>query len=102
MNKSEHEEKCEQLLKDQKVYKKMKGTPTRKYKMELGNILKDLKDSKKIIPVLHKKLYPTVDQPPRFYGFWKVHKKNTPLRSIVSSIGTIYLMNVQKTMCYLH
>ena len=35
MNKSEHDEKCEQLLKDEKAYKKMKGAPTRKYKMEL-------------------------------------------------------------------
>ena len=37
----------------------------------------------------HKKLYPTVDQPPRFYGLPKVHKKNTLLRPIVSSFGTI-------------
>ena len=57
--------------------------------MELGNVLKDLNDSKKITLVLHKKLYPTVDQPPRFYGLLKVHKKNTPLHPIVSSIGTI-------------
>ena len=89
MNKSEYEEKCEQLLKDEKTYKKLKGDPIRKYKMELGNVLKDLKGSKKITPVLYKKLYPTADQPPRFYGLPKVHKKNTPLRPIVNSIGTI-------------
>ena len=89
MNKSEYEEKCEQLLKDEKTYKKLKGDPTRKYKTELGNVLKELKDSKKITPVLHKKLYPTVDQPSRFYGLLKVHKKNTPMGPIVSSIGTI-------------
>ena len=89
MNKSEYEEKCEQLLKEEKTYKKLKGDPTRKYKMELGNVLKELKDSKKLTPGLHKKLYPTVDQPPRFYGLPKVHKKNTPMRPIVSSIGTI-------------
>ena len=74
------------------TYKKLKGDPTRKYKTELGNVLKELKDSKKITPVLHKKLYPTVDQPPRFYGLPKVHKKNTPLRPIVSFIGTITCM----------
>ena len=51
MYKSEYE-KCEQLLKDEKTYKKLKGDPTRKYKMKLGNILKDLKDSKTITPVL--------------------------------------------------
>ena len=80
MNKSEYEEKCEHLLKDEKTCKKLSCDPTRKYKMELGNVLKDLKDSKKIAPVLHKKQYPTVEQPPRFYGLLKVHKK-TPLAS---------------------
>ena len=51
--------------------------------------LKDLKDRKVTDFVLHKKLYPTVDQPPRFYGLPKVHKPNMPLRPIVSSVGTI-------------
>ena len=51
--------------------------------------MKDLKDREVITPVLHKKLYPTNDQPPRFYGLPKVHKKDMPLRPIVSSIGTI-------------
>ncbi len=34
-------------------------------------------------------MYPTVDQPPRFYGLPKVHKTNMPMRPIVSSIATI-------------
>ena len=88
MNKSEYE-KCEQLLKDEKTYKKLKGDPTTKYKTELGNILKNLKDSKTITPVLPNKQYPNVDQTPWFYCLPKVHKKNTPSRPIVSSIGTI-------------
>ena len=67
----------------------MKGDPTRKYKIELGNVLRDLKERKITTPELHTKLYPTVDQPPRFYGLPKVHKNNAPLRPIVSSIGTI-------------
>ena len=89
MKKSEYQEKCEHLLNDEKTYKKLKGDPTRKYKAELGNVLRDLKDRKMITPDLHRKLYPTVDQPPRFYGLPKVHKNNIPLRPIVSSIGTI-------------
>ena len=89
MKKSEYQEKCEHLLNDEKTYKKLKGDPTRKYKAELGNVLRDLKDRKIITPDLHRKLYPTVDQPPRFYGLPKVHKNNIPLHPIVSSIGTI-------------
>ena len=38
---------------------------------------------------LYKKIYPTTDQPPQFYGLPKVHKADMPLRPIVSSIGTI-------------
>ena len=56
---------------------------------EIVSILKDFKERKVITPELHKKLYHTVDQPPRFYGLPKVHKINTPLRPIVSSIRTI-------------
>ena len=39
--------------------------------------------------VLLMKLYPTVDQPPRFYGLPKVHTSSMPMRPIESSIGTI-------------
>ena len=69
--------------------RRLKGDPTRKFKGEIVSILKDFKERKVITPELHKKLYPTVDQPPRFYGLPKVHKINTPLRPIVNSIGTI-------------
>ena len=89
MKKSEYQEKCEKLLNDEKTYKKLKEDPTRKYKTELGNVLRDLKERKIITPELHRKLYPTVGQPPRFYGLPKIHKNNAPLRPIVSSIGTI-------------
>ena len=89
MNKKEYENKCKQLLGDEKTYKRLKGDLTRKFKGEIVSILKDFKERKVITPELHKKLYPTVDQPPRFYGLPKVHKINTALRPIVSSIGTI-------------
>ena len=34
-------------------------------------------------------MYPTGASPPKFYGLPKIHKKNIPLRSIVSSIGSV-------------
>ena len=40
---------------------------------------------------LHKQLYPTCDQPPRFYGLPKLHKQKMPFRHIVTSIrSSIY------------
>ena len=37
----------------------------------------------------YRKMYPTGVSPPRFYGLPKIHKKNIPLRPIVSSIGSV-------------
>ena len=36
-----------------------------------------------------KKMYPTGASPPKFYGLPKIHKKNIPLRPIVSSTGSV-------------
>ncbi|XP_035659430.1 uncharacterized protein LOC118404460 [Branchiostoma floridae] len=42
---------------------------------------------------LHKKsllqIYPTGEQSPAFYGLPKIHKKEVPLRPIVSSVGSV-------------
>ena len=89
MKKEEYKEKCRLLLEDSKTYQKLPSDPTARYKKQFISALKDLKDRKVIPPALHKRLYPTTDQPPRFYGLPKVHKQNMPLRPIVSSIGTI-------------
>ena len=89
MDKTEYTNKCNALLSDIKTYKKLKLDPTSKYKKEIVSALKGLKDRKIITTDLHRNLYPTVDQPPRFYGLPKVHKAGTPLRPIVSSISTI-------------
>ena len=89
MKKEEYREKCGMLLEDRKTYQKLKSDPTAKYKKQFIAALKVLKERNVIPPALHKRLYPTTDQPPRFYGLPKVHKQNMPLRPIVSSIGTI-------------
>ena len=34
-------------------------------------------------------MYPTGASPPNFYGLPKIHKKNIPLRPIVTSIGSV-------------
>ena len=52
----------------------------------------DLRESIKLwypSEALYKKLYPTGTGVPKFYGLPKIHKKETPLRPIVSSIGTV-------------
>ena len=90
LNTVDYHSKCEKLLGDSKTYKNL-GTkdPTSKYKKELVSVLQDLEKEGGINRVEYRKLYPTTESPPKFYGLPKVHKKDTPLRPIVSSVGTI-------------
>ena len=53
------------------------------------NVLQELEKEGGINREEYRKLYPTTEAPPKFYGLPKVHKINNPLRPIVSSIGTI-------------
>ena len=85
----EYYAKCETLLNDKKTYKKLTRDPTQKYKSEFSKVLKDLVDEGIIEKPLQRQLSPTSDQAPRFYGLPKVHKPGTPVRPIVSSIGSI-------------
>jgi len=39
--------------------------------------------------ILYRKIYPTTETPPKFYGLPKIHKDSIPLRPIVSSIDSI-------------
>ena len=60
-----------------KTNTKLKKDPSAKYKNELISILKETKKLGVISVELHKKPYPTCDQPPCFYGLPKLHKKTT-------------------------
>ena len=88
LNKEDYTKKCQDLLNDSKTYTKPKKDSSAKYKNELISVLKEMKKRGVISVELHKKLYPTCDQPPRFYGLPKLHKQNMPFRPIVSSIGS--------------
>ena len=68
----------------------VKSDPTNKFKKEFIPDLKDLNDRKVIDHASHiMKIYPTVDQPLRFYELPKIHKANMPMRLIINSIGAI-------------
>ena len=58
-------------------------------KYQLIKILKEWQDQGKIINGLSRKLYPTTETPPRFYGLPKIHKEETPHRPIVITIDSI-------------
>ena len=88
MNKQDYEKKAEELL-NQPTYKKITNDPTTRYRNKLINLLKTIKTQEGINEALYKKIYPTGAGIPKFYGLPKIHKKETPLRQIMSSIGSV-------------
>ena len=88
MNREDYEKKAEELL-SQTTYNNINNDPTNRYKNKLINLLKTIKTQGEINEALYKKLYPTGAGVPKFYGLPKIHKKETPLRPIVSSIGSV-------------
>ena len=88
MNKQYYEKKAEELL-NQPTYKNITNDPTTRYRNKLINLLQTIKTQEGIDEALYKKLYPTGAGVPKFYGLPKIHKKETPLRPIISSIGSV-------------
>ena len=88
LNKKDYIEKAEHLL-SQLTYRKIQENPTSKQKAKLIRILKKIKTEGGISKEKYKKMYPMGAGSPKFYGLPKIHKKETPLRPIVSSTGTV-------------
>ena len=88
LDQEDYVKKAEELL-SQTTYNKINNDPTTKHKNRLINLLKTIKSEGGITEALYRKLYPTGAGVPKFYGLPKIHKKETPLRPIVSSIGSV-------------
>ena len=84
---------------DSATYVKLKNDPTKSVKNKLIAELKDIKKNNIQEPV-YKRMYTTSETVPKLYGLPKIHKKDAPLRPIVSNIGSVmyptakYLANV--------
>ena len=89
MDKPDYNTKAQELLNDRKTYKEINTDPTNKLKTKLLSLLKKIKAEGGIEEQLYKKMYPTGAVAPKFYGLPKIHKRDIPLRPIVSSRGSI-------------
>ncbi|XP_052259249.1 uncharacterized protein LOC127863670 [Dreissena polymorpha] len=89
MNKTEYVAKMDKLTSDRDTYEPLKKDPTRQVKTRLVNILKKWKKENLISDKLYHQLYPTSENVPKLYGLPKIHKKDAPLRPIVSSTGSV-------------
>ena len=86
---AQYNTKAQDLLKDVKTYKEISSDPTNKLKNKLINLIKKIKTDGGISEQLYKKMYPTWAVAPMFYGLPQVHKRDIPLRPIVSSRGSL-------------
>ena len=89
MEQEEYTNKALTLLQDTNTYKLLKKDPTSQLKNKLISILKDIKHTGDLSTNRCKQIYPTSTVPPKFYGLPKIHKVGTPLRPILSSMGSI-------------
>ena len=77
------------LLDDTNTYEKLTSDRTRAIKNTHIQTLKEWRKEERIPNYLYNQLYPTAENIPKFYGLPKIHKKDVPLRPIVSSIGSV-------------
>ena len=77
------------LLEDTNTYRPIPSDLTNKHKNKLINILKNIKAESGMSDNTYKMMYPTGASPPKFYGLLKIHKKDVPLRPIVSNMGSV-------------
>ena len=78
-----------QFEKVTKVRKNQKH-PLLKEEERVQNTLKRLLEEGKICGTLYERMKPVGSQPARLYGLAKVHKKDTPMRPVLSMPGSAY------------
>jgi hypothetical protein len=92
MNRDDYNNKMLEILKDTDKFTKLKDTDTfadiTSLERKVRTTLKLLKKHNKLDPILYRKIYPSGSRPSLLYGLPKVHKKGTPLRPIMSAVGS--------------
>ncbi|XP_044764412.1 uncharacterized protein LOC123320976 [Coccinella septempunctata] len=88
IKKEAYKEKLLHLLDDPITYKVLQSDPTSKYQTSNNKLVKELKTSGFIDPVVARKLTTYKGIAPRIYGLPKIHKDDIPLRPIVSTINS--------------
>ena len=68
--------------------RKNEKSPVIKEEERVRDALKELKNSEEIDESLYEKLKPIGSQPARLYGLAKVHKRNVPVRPVLSMPGS--------------
>ena len=95
MKKQSYQEKMDKIIslpQFEKWIKPRKNAkhPVLKEQERVRDTLKTLIEEEKISEELYEELVPRGSQPARLYGLAKVHKKNIPVRPVLSMPGSAY------------
>ena len=88
MNKSDYLSKMQAILNDSTKFECLSDDLTIERERSLTNLLRRLKKRGHISEQFWYMAKPTGSNPGRLYGLPKLHKEGTPLRPVLSSIGT--------------
>ena len=89
MDKQDSTDKALTLLTDTSTYRIINKDSTTRLKNKHTNTLREIKQTGGLSNSTYWKVYPTSAVPPKFYSLPKIHKVSTPLRTILSSRGSI-------------
>ena len=87
MNTIEYDFKLSEIV-ESTAYQKVTKNPMPSVKNKTEKLLRKFKNENKIEQRTYYKIYPKTIIPPRIYGLPKIHKRDVPLRPIVSYIDT--------------
>uniref|UniRef100_A0A3Q1CXI0 H15 domain-containing protein n=1 Tax=Amphiprion ocellaris TaxID=80972 RepID=A0A3Q1CXI0_AMPOC len=89
MDTDTYKQQLTNMLQDRNISKILKKDSTEQKKRTLKTLLKPLLGTNKITQEAYNHLIPTANVTPQIYGTPKIHKKDTPLRPVVDSIGSV-------------
>ena len=88
MNKCDYFSKAKKMLNDQKTYKVLKKDPTTKYQNKFNTLIMHWLNKEYISKTTADKIKCDTGTIPKFYALPKVHKRDIPLRSIISACSS--------------
>ena len=95
MDRVDYINKLYTIVNDPNKFIQLESDPTDRRESRLQNFLYRLYKKGELEKVTYKQLRPVGSNPSKLYGLPKIHKDNTPLRPIISQIGS-YTYNVAK------
>ena len=91
MNRSDYVMKMNEILGDESKFEKLDADPVvvvRALEDKINRLLRTLKKESVMDETTYKRVFSSGAKPGLLYGLAKVHKQNTPMRPILSAVGT--------------